>query len=81
MMLHRGRELGKKVMVGCMLESSVLIAAGAVIGQQTDYADLDGAWLLSDDPFSGLHFDRGSLREAAQRPGLGVTPPAGLFGQ
>ena len=79
-MLHRGRELEKKVMVGCMLESSVLIAAGAVVGQQTDYADLDGAWLLSDDPFTGLHFDRGTLQDSAQRPGLGVTPPAGLFG-
>ena len=48
------------MMVGCMLESSALIAAGAVIAQRTDYADLDGAWLLGDDPFPGWKFDHGA---------------------
>jgi L-alanine-DL-glutamate epimerase-like enolase superfamily enzyme len=52
-MARRGRELGLTTMVGCMLESSLLIAAGTVVAQQTDYADLDGAWLLADDPFEG----------------------------
>jgi len=37
-MVAAGRAAGKKIMVGCMLESSALIAAGAVIGQKTDYA-------------------------------------------
>jgi L-alanine-DL-glutamate epimerase-like enolase superfamily enzyme len=78
-MLRRGRELDRKVMVGCMLESSALIAAGAVIGQQTDYADLDGAWLLADDPFTGLPFETGTLRPAETAVGLGIVPPIGLF--
>lgn len=78
-MLHRGRALGRKVMVGCMLESSALIAAGAVIGQQTDYADLDGAWLLSNDPFTGLRFDAGKLCLEGTPAGLGIVPPADLF--
>ena len=62
-------------MVGCMLESSLLIAAGAVVAQQTDYADLDGAWLLRDDPFDGLLLRRGILTPLAE-PGFGVTPKA-----
>ena len=70
-MARRGRELGLKTMVGCMLESSVLIAAGAVVGQVTDYVDLDGAWLLGDDPARGWVFDRGMLCPP-MGPGLGV---------
>ena len=70
-MLRQGRQLGLKVMVGCMLETSVLIAAGAVIGQKTDFSDLDGSWLLRDDPFVGLNFERGILTPSSA-PGLGV---------
>ena len=60
-MARRGRALGLRTMVGCMLESSLLISAGAVAAQLTDYADLDGAWLLSDDPMPGWIFDKGTL--------------------
>ncbi len=71
-MARRGRELGLKTMVGCMLESSVLIAAGAVAAQLTDYADLDGAWLLADDPAEGWEFSRGILMPPAGT-GLGAV--------
>jgi len=77
-MLKRGRELGLQVMVGCRLESSLSIAAGAVIAQKTDHADLDGAWLLGDDPFSGLPLRKGEL-EPARDHGLGVLPVDGMF--
>jgi len=60
-MLKRARELGLRTMVGCMLESSVLISAGAVVAQQTDFADLDGAWLIRDDPFRGARYENGIL--------------------
>jgi L-alanine-DL-glutamate epimerase-like enolase superfamily enzyme len=70
-MARRGREMRLKTMVGCMLESSVLIAAGAVAAQLTDYADLDGAWLLGDDPAEGWGFERGVLTPSGS-PGLGV---------
>ena len=62
---------GLKTMVGCMLESSLLIGAGAVVAQLTDYADLDGAWLLSDDPAQACSFNRGILT-SSPRPGLGA---------
>ena len=60
-MLKHARELGLRTMVGCMLESSVLISAGAVVAQQTDFADLDGAWLIRDDPFHGTRYESGIL--------------------
>ncbi|RYD73553.1 MAG: dipeptide epimerase, partial [Verrucomicrobiaceae bacterium] len=78
-MAHLGHTLGAKLMVGCMLESSALIAAGAVVAQRADYADLDGAWLLADDVFSGLRFDHGVLIPDPSLPGLGIKPAAGLF--
>jgi L-alanine-DL-glutamate epimerase-like enolase superfamily enzyme len=77
-MVQHGHARQKKIMVGCMLESSALIAAGAVIAQRTQYADLDGAWLIGDDPFRGWRFDRGTLHPPAG-PGLGAEPEPGLF--
>jgi L-alanine-DL-glutamate epimerase-like enolase superfamily enzyme len=70
-MARRGKDLGLRTMVGCMLESSLLIAAGGVVAQLTDYADLDGAWLLGDDPATGWMFERGTLRPGSGA-GLGV---------
>ena len=70
-MLRQARELGLQTMIGCMLESSLLIAAGGVLGQESDYADLDGAWLLRDDPFIGAALSEGKL-QLSTNPGLGV---------
>lgn len=72
-MLREGRRLGLKSMVGCMLESSLLISAGAVVAQDADYADLDGSWLLRDDCFQGLEIVQGRLQPTLN-PGLGVIP-------
>ena len=77
-MIRRARELGMRTMVGCMLETSVLIAAGCVAAQHADYADLDGAWLIADDPCTGWRFERGVLHPPVAL-GLGAeprTPPA-----
>jgi L-alanine-DL-glutamate epimerase-like enolase superfamily enzyme len=66
----RGREM--KVMLGCMIESSLGITAMAQIAPLADYADLDGAALVSDDPFRGVTIDDGMIRFPAGA-GLGVT--------
>ncbi len=72
-MLRRGKALNLKVMIGCMLESSLLIAAGCVVAQEADYADLDGSWLLRDDPFTGLGLLGGAITPG-RGFGLGVSP-------
>src|SRR6185437_11888984 len=53
-MLRRARELGFKTMLGCMVETSVGIAAAAAVASLADWVDLDGNLLLADDPFEGL---------------------------
>jgi L-alanine-DL-glutamate epimerase-like enolase superfamily enzyme len=72
-MVKRASTLGMRTMVGCMLETSILIAAGCVAAQHADYADLDGAWLIADDPCTGWRFERGILHPP-QALGLGAEP-------
>ncbi|MDQ6781223.1 MAG: dipeptide epimerase [Candidatus Eremiobacteraeota bacterium] len=72
-MIHAARALGMKVMIGCMIESSVLCTAAATLTPLTDYADVDGPLLITDDPFIGVEYDNGRLR-LPSAPGLGVRP-------
>jgi L-alanine-DL-glutamate epimerase-like enolase superfamily enzyme len=72
-MVQRASKLGMRTMVGCMLETSILIAAGCVAAQHADYADLDGAWLITDDPCTGWRFERGILHPPVAL-GLGAEP-------
>lgn len=74
-MIATARALHLQVMLGCMIESSVSITAAAQISPLVDYADLDGALLVADDPFDGVTFDRGKL-VLPERPGLGVRKRA-----
>ncbi|HEX6800297.1 MAG TPA: dipeptide epimerase [Ktedonobacterales bacterium] len=60
-----------KVMLGCMVSSSRAITAAAQISPLVDYADLDGALLIADDPFVGVRVERGRLL-LPEEPGLGV---------
>jgi L-alanine-DL-glutamate epimerase-like enolase superfamily enzyme len=71
-MLETARRLQLKVMTGCMLESSLLISAGAIVAQKADWVDLDGSWLLAEDPFQGPVFECGVLTPISN-PGLGVA--------
>jgi len=70
-MIKMARSLGLRIMLGCMIESSVAIAAGCHLSPLVDYADLDGNILISNDPFKGLRVERGKLI-LPESPGLGV---------
>jgi len=70
-MIHLARALGLKIMLGCMVESSVGITAAAHLSPLVDYADLDGNLLITNDPFSGVKVEQGKLI-LPDRPGLGV---------
>lgn len=72
-MIRRAREAGLRIMLGCMVESSLGIAAALQLGPLVDWLDLDGHLLLAEDPFSGIGGSGGVLRLASE-PGLGVFP-------
>jgi len=65
--------LGMKVMLGCMIESSVGISAMAQLAPLADYCDLDGNVLISNDPFLGVTNIEGKLL-LSDLPGIGVRP-------
>ena len=67
------RAHGLKILLGCMIESSLGIAAALSLAPLVDWLDLDGHLLIADDPFHGLGFRDGRLIPS-DRPGLGVEP-------
>jgi L-alanine-DL-glutamate epimerase-like enolase superfamily enzyme len=71
-MIRQARELGMKVMLGCMVESSVGIAAAAMVASEVDWLDLDGNLLLADDPFTGIELDDACRWQLGEEPGSGV---------
>lgn len=71
-MIAVARAHNLKVMCGCMVESTLGIAAAAQFSPLLDYVDLDGAALLKDDPFSGPGIPDGVVT-LGDAPGLGVT--------
>jgi L-Ala-D/L-Glu epimerase len=75
-MAAAARSLGLGVMLGCMLESGLGIAAGAQVASLCDYVDLDGNLLLAEDPWPGVRFDDG-IQLPSTAAGLGVSLAAG----
>ncbi|MDP7121007.1 MAG: dipeptide epimerase [Candidatus Marinimicrobia bacterium] len=71
-MIQMARERQMKIMLGCMIETSVAITAAAILSPLVDYADLDGNILASNDPFDGVKVRDGML-VLPEGPGLGVT--------
>ncbi len=71
-MIQRARELGLKVMAGCMVESTVGISALAQLLPLLDAVDMDGALLLGGDVASGVKVERGKA-VFPTAPGTGVV--------
>jgi L-Ala-D/L-Glu epimerase len=72
-MIRRARELGMKVMLGCMFESSLGTAAGAMIASEVDWLDLDGNLMMLHDPFQGIELGDDCRWQLTTKPGLGIT--------
>jgi L-Ala-D/L-Glu epimerase / N-acetyl-D-glutamate racemase len=74
-MAHAARALGLDVMLGCMVESGLGIAAGCVVASVCDHVDLDGNLLLAEDPCPGVELVNG-VQLPPDSPGLGVHAEA-----
>lgn len=72
-LIHTARAHGMRVMIGCMIETSVAITAAAHLSPLADYADLDGNLLISNDPYAGATVRQGRL-VLPEEPGTGVAP-------
>jgi L-Ala-D/L-Glu epimerase / N-acetyl-D-glutamate racemase len=72
-MAHAARALRMGVMLGCMLESGLGIAAGCCVAPLCDHVDLDGNLLLRTDPWPGVEL-RDGVQVPSPAPGLGLGP-------
>lgn len=70
--VHAARAHGMQVMLGCMIESTLGVAAAVQLAPLVDFVDLDGAALLSDDPFRGPGLEADGGLSFNAEPGLGV---------
>lgn len=70
-MIRQARQLGLRVMMGSMNESSIGTAAIAHLSPLLDFVDADGPLLLSRDLATGLSYKDARLQVSGE-PGLGV---------
>jgi L-alanine-DL-glutamate epimerase-like enolase superfamily enzyme len=75
LMISKARELGLKILIGCMSETSCATLAAAALAPLCDWADLDGPLLISNNPFIMPDMDEGKW-VLSNEPGLGLSPPA-----
>jgi L-alanine-DL-glutamate epimerase-like enolase superfamily enzyme len=67
---ERARVLGLKIMVGCMLATSLSMAPAVLVAQHADWIDLDGPLMLARDRVPGLTYNSGMI----------LPPPSKLWG-
>ena len=71
-MINGAKELGLKVMLGCMVESSIGITAMSQFASNADYLDLDGNLLINNDPYTGVSIKNG-IPVLPEKKGLGLS--------
>ncbi|EDM37608.1 chloromuconate cycloisomerase YkfB1 [Pedobacter sp. BAL39] len=78
-MIEKARSLGMKVLIGCMSESSCATLASAALAPLCNWADLDGPFLSSNNPFDSPQFLAGKY-QLKDLPGIGLEGiPQDLF--
>ena len=70
-MIDLARQYDMKVMLGCMVESSIGITAMSNLSPQVDFADLDGNQLINNDPYVGVKIIDGKLKLPSD-DGIGI---------
>lgn len=77
-MIKKARDKKMKVMIGCMSESVCAITAIAHLSPLADYADLDGALTIINDPFDGLKIENEKVF-MKDIPGIGIELKKDIF--
>jgi len=72
-MIKIAKRLNMKIMLGCMIESSVGITAAAQLASEVDAVDLDGNLLINNDPYKGVEVIDGRLKLSSENIGMGLS--------
>ena len=70
--LRAARQSGLKTMIGCMIETSLLITAAAHLAALADHLDIDGNLLITNDPYQGITAENGLISFATAPAPLGL---------
>lgn len=70
-MIDKARELDLKILIGCMSETSCATLAAAALAPQCDWADIDGPFLTTNNPFKAPEFVDGKY-VLSDESGLGL---------
>lgn len=70
-MITMARQMGMKILIGCMTETSCAVSAAAQLSPMVDWADLDGNLLISNDVYEGMTVADGKI-VLPDRPGIGI---------
>ncbi len=71
-MMIIAKQLGLKILLGCMTETSCGISAASQLSSPADWLDLDGALLINNDIFEGTKIVNGEV-VVSNLPGIGVN--------
>ena len=74
--LRRANELGLRIMLGCMIETSIGTTAMAHLAGLAEWIDLDSPMLIDNDPFEGLTYDEQGRIQVPERAGIGIRREA-----
>lgn len=72
-MIAKAKAEGLKVLLGCMVESTLGTTAAAHLAPWSDWIDLDGHLHISNDDFNGLQLDAEGRLHLPDRPGIGAV--------
>jgi L-alanine-DL-glutamate epimerase-like enolase superfamily enzyme len=70
-MILKAKSLGMKVLIGCMSETSIGTQAGIALAPLCNWADLDGPYLTTNNPFDTPELVEGRYK-VEDLPGLGL---------
>jgi len=71
--IRRARDLGMRVLLGCMIETSLGTTAMAHLAALADWLDLDAPLLIANDAFNGIRYEAGGRVVLPERPGIGAV--------
>lgn len=72
-MIHTARVLKMRVLLGCMIESSIGVTAAAHLAPLADLVDLDGHLYVANDDYNGVKFGDAGEVILPSGTGLGVV--------
>lgn len=71
-MVTMARQMGMKILIGCMTETSCAVSAASQLSPLVDWADLDGNLLIANDVYKGMTVVDGRVK-IPDGPGIGIT--------